>query len=60
MRSSTAVLTFSKLPVQLLRKDIFLRSSSAFFGSSQKPGCCVIISFSLTRADLPSMSKIPP
>ena len=46
VRSSTAVFTRLNSVVQLFSWEMFLRSSSACFGSFQKPGCCVWVSFS--------------
>ena len=54
------MLTLSKAFVQLFIEETSFSSSSAFFGSFQKPGSFVSSSFSFISLCLPSMSKIPP
>jgi hypothetical protein len=53
MRSSIAVLIFSKSVIQLFSCAMPFRSSSAFFGSFHKPGCCDRLSFSAIVSSLP-------
>ena len=58
--SSIAEFILSKAVVQLFNCAMLFSRSSAFLGSSHRPGRCDRLSFSAILSSLPWMSKIPP
>jgi len=60
VKSLSSSSAFWYLVTQRFFSWISLRISSAFFGSSQKPGACVFSSSSSTSYFFLSMSKVPP